>query len=323
MARPLRVEYADAVYHVMSRGIEGRRICADDVDRELWLEILGRAAERFGWRVLAFCLLDNHFHLFLRTPGGGLAAGMRQINGDYAGYFNRRHGRRGPLMQGRYKAVLVEDQSHWLELSRYLHLNPVRAGRCARPEEWKWSSYRSYHRPALRPEWLDCGGVLAEFGRDQAKARHAYRQYVAEGLGRKLDNPVSRAVHGLVLGSDAFVSKVRAMVAGRGRHPEVPQLGRLGRAPDLEALVERVAGKLKADRASWRPGRRTDDASRALCAYVVRKASGARVGELAAALGYRSPSAVSVACRRAEAAMRSGKVRRQMEELVAYAAANH
>jgi len=108
MARPLRVEYADAVYHVMSRGIEGRRICADNVDRDMWLRILGRAAERFGWRVHAFSLLDNHFHLFLRTPEAGLSAGMRQLNGDYAGYFNRRHGRLGPLMQGRYKSVLVD-----------------------------------------------------------------------------------------------------------------------------------------------------------------------------------------------------------------------
>jgi REP element-mobilizing transposase RayT len=323
MARPLRVEYADAVYHVMSRGIEGRRICADDLDRDLWLEILGRAAERFGWRALAFCLLDNHFHLFVHTPAAGLSAGMRQLNGDYAGYFNRRHGRRGPLMQGRYKAVLVEDQSHWLELSRYVHLNPVRAGLCKHPEDWKWSSYRGYHRPAVRPEWLDCAAVLGEFGRDEAKARRAYREYVAEGLGRKLDNPVSRAVHGLVLGSDAFVKKVRKMVAGRGGHPEVPHLGKLGRAANLDELVELVSRKLKAERSLWRPGRRTDDPARAICAYVVRKVSGARVRDLAAALGYRSPSAVSVACRRAEAAMRSGQVRQQVDDLVRHAATNH
>ena len=109
MARPLRLEYADAVHHVMSRGIEGRRICVDDTDRDIWLEILGRAAGRFGWKVYAFSLLDNHYHLLLRTPEAGLAPGMRQLNGDYAGYFNRRHSRRGPLMEGRYKSVLVED----------------------------------------------------------------------------------------------------------------------------------------------------------------------------------------------------------------------
>jgi len=320
MARPLRLEYADAVHHAMSRGIEGRRICADDADRNLWVEILGRAAERFGWRVFAFCLLDNHFHLFLRTPEAGLSPGMRQLNGDYAGYFNRRHRRLGPLMQGRYKSVLVEGSGHWLELSRYVHLNPVRAGLCKRPEDWNWSSYRAYYRPALRPDWLDCRTVLSEFGRDEAKAQRAYRDYMAEGLGRKLDNPVSRAAHGLVLGSDEFVRKVRGMFSGRGAHTEVPGLGQLMRGADLEAMIERVARRLKADRSGWLPGKRADDLARAKCAYAVREASGARNRELAAALGYRSPSAVTAACRLVRAAACSASARRELEDLVTHAA---
>ena len=323
MARPLRLEYADAVHHVMSRGIAGRRICADDADRDLWVDILGRAAGRFGWRVFAFSLLDNHFHLFLRTPQAGLSPGMRQLNGDYAGYFNRRHGRLGPLMQGRYKSVLVEGAGHWLELSRYVHLNPVRAGLCKRPEDWNWSSYRAYHRPALRPDWLDCRTVLSEFGKDESRARRAYREYMAEGLGRKLDNPVSRAAHGLVLGSDEFVKRVRRLVAGRGRAVEVPQLGKLRRGADLEALIERVCRRMQVDRNSWLPGRRSDDLSRAICAYVVRRASGARLREVAAAFGYRSQSAISVACRRAEVAMGGVKVRREVEELLGDATTNH
>ena len=323
MARPLRLEFADAVHHVMSRGIEGRSICRDDTDRNIWLEILARAAERFGWRVFAFSLLDNHFQLFLRTPEGALAPGMRQLNGDYAGYFNRRHGRLGPLMQGRYKSVLVENAGHWGELSRYVHLNPVRAGLAERPEDWHWSSYRFYHRPAERPEWVDTKTVLEEFGKEETKARRAYRQFMEDGLGRKLDNPVSRAAHGLVLGSDEFVARVRKLLAGRGAHQDVPQLGRLKREADLEGAVLRVCAGLKADRAGWRPGRRSDDLSRAICAYVVRRASGARLREVAAALGYRSQAAVTVACRRAEAAMASAKVRRQVERLLRDAAANY
>ncbi len=320
MARPLRLEYADAVHHVMSRGIEGRRICLDDVDRDIWLQILGRAAERFGWKVYAFSLLDNHYHLFLGTPEAGLAAGMRQLNGDYAGYFNRRHGRRGPLMQGRYKSVLVEDQGHWLELSRYVHLNPVRAGLCKRPEDWKWSSYRGYRRPALQQGWLDIKAVLSEYGRDERRARRAYREFVEEGLGRKLDNPVSRAAHGLVLGSDEFVKSVRKMLAGRRGEEEVPALAGLRRGADLGEMVARAARRLKVDRSRWLPGRRDDDLARALCAYAVRQASGARIRELAAALGYRSASSVGAACRRAQAAARSGRARRELEELVKHVA---
>jgi putative transposase len=320
MARPLRLEYADAVHHVMSRGIEGRRICLDETDRDIWLEILGRAAERFGWAVYAFSLLDNHYHLFLGTPEAGLAPGMRQLNGGYAGYFNRRHGRRGPLMQGRYKSGLVEDQGHWLELSRYVHLNPVRAGLCKRPEDWNWSSYRGYHRPALRQDWLDTKAVLSEYGRDERVARRAYREFMEEGLGRELDNPVSRAAHGLVLGSDEFVKRVRKMLAGRKGDEEVPALARLGRGADLGELVDLAARRLKADRSGWLPGRRDDDLKRAMCAYAVRRATGARIRELAAALGYRSASSVGAACRRAEAAARSGKARRELEELVKHVA---
>jgi putative transposase len=320
MARPLRLEFADAVHHVMSRGIEGRRICADDLDRNIWLDILARAAERFRWRVFAYALLDNHFHLFVRTPEGALSPGMRQLNGDYAGYFNRRHGRLGPLMQGRYKSVLVEGAGHWAELSRYVHLNPVRAGLVKRPEDWFWSSYRCYRRPALRPEWLDCRTVLEEFGKDEKKALAAYRKFLEEGLGRKLDNPVSKAAHGLVLGSDEFVKRVRKMFSGRAARSDVPGLGRLGRGADLEAAVARQARRVGADRSGWRPGRRDRGLTRAKCAYALRRATGARDRELAALLGYRSASSVGAACRLAEAKARSGRAKRELEALIDHAA---
>jgi putative transposase len=217
----------------------------------------------------------------------------------------------------------VESAGHWGELSRYVHLNPVRAGLCERPEQWPWSSYRCYHRPALRPDWLDCATVLAEFGKDERQALRAYRAFMADGLGRKLDNPVSRAAHGLVLGSDEFVGKVRRLLAVKGPHPEVPQLGQLGRGADLEAMVARLCRRMKAQRGGWQPGRRSDDPSRAICAYVVRRASGARLRDVAAALGYRSQSAVTVACRRIEAAMEEKKFRRQVEDLLAEAGTNH
>jgi REP element-mobilizing transposase RayT len=303
----------------MSRGIEGRRICVDDMDRNVWLKILGRTAERFGWQVFAFSLLDNHYHLFARAPEGGLARGMRQLNGDYAGYFNRRHRRRGPLMQGRYRSVLVEDAGQWSELSRYVHLNPVRAGMCRRPEQWKWSSYPGYQRPALRLEWVDYRTVLEEFGKHEGDARRAYREFMAAGLGRKLNNPVSKAAHGLVLGSDEFVRKVRRMLSGREVRAEVPTLGRLRRDVDLKALVERLARRLGAESSAWQPGRKVNDLARAKCAYALRQATGARHRELAAALGYRSASSVGAACRLVQEAARSPRAKKELEALVGHA----
>lgn len=316
MTRPLRIDYAGAAQHVMSRGIEGRRICVDDLDRNHWLKLLGRTAERCGWQVFAFSLLDNHYHLLLRTPEGQLAAGMHQLNSDYAGYFNRRHQRRGPLMQGRYKSVLVENAGHWSELSRYIHLNPVRAGLCQRPEAWRWSSYPGYHRPSLRPAWVDCRTVLEEFGKHEGDARRAYREFMEDGLGRRLDNPVSKAAHGLVLGSDDFVSNVRRMLAGRGAPAEVSALRCLRREVDLRVVVERLARRLGADPSKWQPGRRIDDLARARCAYALRQGTGARHRELATVLGYRSASSVGAACRLALKTAHSEQAKIELETLV-------
>ena len=126
MARPLRIEYPGAVYHVTSRGNARKKIFLDDIDRDEFLATLGWVVERFGWGCHAYCLMDNHFHLLIETPKPNLSLGMRQLNGVYTQRFNRRHKRVGHLFQGRFKAILVERDSYLLELARYIVLNPVR-----------------------------------------------------------------------------------------------------------------------------------------------------------------------------------------------------
>ena len=300
MARPLRIEFPDAIHHVTSRGNERRAIIRDDVDRRKWLSLLERTVDRHGWRVFAFALMDNHFHLFLQTPSPDLSTGLAHLNGSYAGYFNHRHGRAGHLMQGRFKSILVEGRGYWRELGRYVHLNPVRAGLVERPEDWPWSSYGGYHRPGRRLGWVCYDRVLAEFGGDTAAGRRAYRQYIAEGLGRPLDSPLAKAVHGLVLGSDAFVAKVRRLVKQQADDEELPGLRRLKRPADMTAVVAAVTAHLGGDPANWRPGRRCDDISRAVAAYVARQATSRTLARIAEALGYRNSSSISVACRRVE-----------------------
>ena len=164
MARPLRIEYPGAVYHITSRGNERHAIIVDDRDRAKWLDLLAHTVAACRWRMLAFALMDNHFHLFLQTPEANLSAGMRYLNGAYATWFNVRHGRSGHLLQGRFKALLVDSEGYWLEVSRYVHLNPVRAGLVQSPEQWRWSSYPGYHRAARRLAWVDYETVLGEFG---------------------------------------------------------------------------------------------------------------------------------------------------------------
>ncbi len=143
MARPLRIEYPGAVYHVTSRGNEKKAVFKDDQDRELFLKILAEVNKRYHWFCHAYCLMDNHYHLLIETPEGNLSLGMRQLNGVYTQAFNKKRNRTGHLFQGRYKAILIQKDNHLLEACRYVVLNPVGARLVERPEDWKWSSYRA------------------------------------------------------------------------------------------------------------------------------------------------------------------------------------
>ena len=143
MARPLRVEFPGALYHLTARGNARGAIFLDDEDRQGFLSVLGSVIDRFGWICHAYCLMGNHYHLMVETPSANLSKGARQLNGVYTQRFNRRHRRVGHLLQGRYKAILVERDSYLLELCRYIVLNPVRAGTVRRAGDYRWSSYRA------------------------------------------------------------------------------------------------------------------------------------------------------------------------------------
>ena len=141
MSRPPRIEVANGIYHVVARGNERRLIFVDDIDRERFLELLGGVAERYRWLVLSYCLMGNHYHVLVQTIGPNLARGMRQLNGVYAQWFNRRHVRVGHLFEGRYKAVLVQEGEHFERALRYVVRNPVRAGLTRCVDEWRWTSH--------------------------------------------------------------------------------------------------------------------------------------------------------------------------------------
>jgi REP element-mobilizing transposase RayT len=183
MARPLRIEYEGAVYHVTSRGNGRQSIFLVDSDREAFLEVLSDAVRRFGWICHAYCLMTNHYHLLLETPEANLSRGMRHLNGVYTQAFNRRHARSGHVMQGRFKAILVEKESHLLELARYVVLNPVRARAARSARDWPWSSYRATAGIGEAPEFLTTDWILARFHRSRARATNLYREFVKQGRG--------------------------------------------------------------------------------------------------------------------------------------------
>ena len=177
MARPLRLEFPGAVYHLTARGNARQDVFLDDADRARFLALLGREIDQQRWRCYAYCLMDNHYHLVIETPEANLSTGMRRLNGVYTQAINRGHDRVGHLFQGRYQSILVEREPYLMELCRYVVLNPVRAGVTARFGDWRWSSYRATGLGAKPPAWLDAASVLARFDGDGAAARAGYEKW--------------------------------------------------------------------------------------------------------------------------------------------------
>ncbi|MGD0960317.1 MAG: transposase [Methylomonas sp.] len=204
MARPLRIEFPNALYHITSRGDRREAIYRDDEDRRQWLMILGQVCECFNWVIHGYCQMTNHYHLLAETIDGNLSRGMRQLNGLYTQKFNNRYKESGHLFQGRFKAIIVQKESYLLELARYVVLNPVRAKMVNLPEDWAWSSYRAMCNLEAAKPWLDVDWTLSQFGTDRTKAIASFRQFVWQGKG--LADPKIQVKNQLFLGSDSFIS---------------------------------------------------------------------------------------------------------------------
>lgn len=236
MARPLRIEFPGAFYHVTARGDRREAIYEDDKDRLAFLDILGTVVADCNWVCHAYCLMPNHYHLVIETPDGNLAQGMRQVNGIYTQYSNRRHQQVGHLFQGRYKAILVDADAYLLELSRYVVLNPVRAGLVRSVEDWLWSSYRALMGAQPAPDWLQIDTLLARFGPGLARARRRYARFVAEGLDAR---SVWEDLRGQIyLGDERFAQRMRARLERKaGDDINVPRVQRRGPAPALSRIA--------------------------------------------------------------------------------------
>ena len=233
VTRPLRIEFEGALYHLMARGNARSDIFVDDEDRQVFIDNVGRVCGRFSWRVWAWCLMSNHYHLLIETLEPTLSKGMREVNGVYTQAFNRRHGRSGHVLQGRFKAPLVDKDNYLLELSRYVVLNPVRAGMVETAADWSWSSYQATMGKAVIPEWLAVEQTLALFHHKRGPARRAYTRFVADGLG--VPAPWSDCPRAGFIGSDGFVERMMEHVEADELSPEITRETRP--AQSLESIV--------------------------------------------------------------------------------------
>ena len=246
MARPLRLEYDGALYHVTSRGNEKKPIFRDEIDRNIFLDILNTVNRRYNWICHAYCLMNNHYHIVIETPDGNLSKGMRQLNGVYTQAFNKRHHRVGHIFQGRYKAILIQKDSHLLEVCRYVVLNPVRAKAVKNPEQWEWSSYRATAGLEKSHSCLTADWVLSQFGSKTGLARQRYKEFVKAGIG---EEPIWSNLKGqILLGEDTFIEKFMNYLKGREGVREIPKRQRYINRPSLDRLFERDALRNKQKR---------------------------------------------------------------------------
>ncbi len=211
MARPLRLEFPGAVYHVMSRGDRRRDIFADEIDRRNFLDKLAQEVMQQRWRMYAYCLMGNHYHLLLETPIANLVAGMRRLNGVYTQTFNRRHSLVGHVLQGRYKSVVVDRNVYLLELARYIVLNPVRAGLVGHAQDWPWSSYRGTAGLVPAPCWLSIDAIIGQFGDQVLSAQRIYRDFVLDGVGAP--SPWAETRGQSYLGGQQFLQGIEGLLA--------------------------------------------------------------------------------------------------------------
>ena len=236
MTRPLRIEYDGALYHVTSRGNAKKPIFKDEVDRRVFLDTLRKVNQRYNWLCHAYCLMNNHYHLVIETPDGNLSRGMRQLNGVYTQLFNRKHNKVGHIFQGRYKAILIQKESHLLEVCRCVVLNPVRAKIVQRSGDWKWSSYRATvgiekPHPCLTVDW-----ILGQFNRRRRHAEEIYREFVRDGIK---EASIWKEVKGQsILGGDDFVESLLSYVRGYREIKEIPKSQRYVNRPKLNEIFK-------------------------------------------------------------------------------------
>ena len=315
MARPLRIEYPDAWYHVMNRGRKGEAVFKDKKDCLSFIELLREATETWNLRVSAYCLMANHYHLLLQTPEGNLSRCMRHLNGVYTQHFNRAHRADGPLFPGRYKSILLDADSYLLQVVRYVHRNSIRAGITDRLEGYRWSSYRGYLSKAQQWSWLHKDYLLSMLSEKRATRLTRFREFMAMDDEQDLTKIYEGKKWPSILGTERFITAIRErFFSGKG-DDEVPQWREL--APDYQRIKRAVCEFYDIGQAQLLHSRRgVFNEPRNVAIYLTRRLRGDSLKGIGREFHITKYSSVSSVIERMEALISTDRgLKEKIEEL--------
>jgi REP element-mobilizing transposase RayT len=310
MARPLRLEHENAIWHLTARGNEQRDIFRDDIDRERFLVMLGQTVIRLGWKVLAWVLMSNHYHLVVQTPQPNLSQGMHWLNGRYAQWFNRRHDRHGHLFQGRFHGVLVEREAYLLTVARYVVLNPVRAMMVETAADWRWSSYRQTAGFETPEPWLAVEDLLESFGGANAHGCDEYVQFVAGGKGQP--SPWNDLVGQIYLGSADWIAQIGDRIAATPRSEEHSREQLRPGRPAMNDILATVAEVVDSTVDRLRLPIRKASTAKSVAAFIAFEDGLYKQHDIGMALGIRGRSTVSSVIRRCRDALGTNSALHQL-----------
>ena len=317
MARPLRVEYPGAFYHVINRGNSQEKLYNSSRDYKKFLQYLEKAAERFAVIVHTYCLMDNHYHLLLETAEPNLSVTMQWLNVSYATYFNRKHNRNGHLFQGRFKAILIDAEAYLKHLSRYIHLNPVRAKIIDKPEQYQWSSYSVFVGKQKGPKFLKTDWLLSTFGSNTKKARKNYKEFI-EGVDIKAVKDLSKQLEGgFILGDTDFVNWIKeTFLSKRDDEKEIPQLRKLKPRVAPETIVDQVSKAFSSEAEKIRKKGLKRNKAREVAIYLSRDLGGISCSDLGVFFGGVSGALITMMEKRiAEEITRNPRLKQKIEKI--------
>ena len=316
MSRPLRIQYPDALYHVMNRGRRGDEVFTEAEDYAAFIDLLKEIVDDYNVKVSAYCLMSNHYHLLVKTPDSNISRAMRHLNGVYTQRYNRIHHCDGPLFRGRYKAILVEADSYLLELLRYIHRNPLEANLVDNLQKYNWSSHKGYLSKAKKWDWLHKRFALSLFSKDHAESIRLYKQFISQEVPDEINKILGRRKLPPVLGTKKFMDRVKDLFFSDKSHEEIPEAKIL--APDPDKILEAVAKLYKVGMDDLLRSRRGYfNEPRNVAIYLTRRLRGDTLKVVGEVFGINKNSTVSSSIDRVKYEMRRDKgIRLRVEKLI-------